>query len=162
MKEIICDLCLYKSFSYSVRAHLFSLSSGLGALRWNSQEQLNGWFESCMFHQISDVTRRNSERCSSLLAKLKPCVFNPKMRNERSKKLTVQQEIRPNGTWNWLQQWFENSPLIHISLNSDCSYDRWLEPRGQIKGICIWFYILRSIVWLFTIVSVIKGCICSG
>ncbi len=42
-----------------------------------------------------DVTRNNSERHSSPLAKLKPRVFNPKMRNERSKKINSQQEIHP-------------------------------------------------------------------
>ncbi len=56
----------------------------------------------------------------------------------------------------------ENSPLIHISWNNDCSYDEWLKPRRQIKGNGIWFYTAQWIVWLFTIVSVIKGCICSG
>ncbi len=56
----------------------------------------------------------------------------------------------------------ENSPLIHISWNNDCSYDEWLKPRRQIKGNGIWFYTAQWIVWLFTIVNVIKGCICSG
>ncbi len=84
---------------------------------------------------------------------------------KEAKKLIVQQEIHPNGTWNGLQQWLwgiENSPLIHISWNNGCSYDGWLKPRRQIKGNGIWFYIAQWIVWLFTIVSVIRGCICSG
>lgn len=86
-------------------------------------------------------------------------------KDEKEKKPNKNEQYSRKFTWNQLQQWLrgiENSPLIRISWNNDCSYDGQLKPRGQIKGNAICFYIVRWIVQLFTIVSVIKDCICSG